>query len=394
MGTAAAPVRRHNGSRRGGRERFFQAAGRDCGQRLKGALAPSFNKAKDPGFSPLRGSIRTYNVCFLGFGNVNRTLVRLLRARAGELRDRYGILFRITGIASRRLGWMADLKGLDSYGAGDLDFSTLTALPRVSQHPDIRNWLAAAQADVLFEATSLNVETGQPAVDSIRAALEHGAHAITANKGPIVHAYRELRDLARSKGKRFLFESTVMDGVPVFSLFDELPAVHLEGFHGILNSTTNVILSQMEEGLSFDQALKKAQELGVAETDATHDLDGWDAAVKTAAVITVLMDTPIRLDQIHREGIGDLTPQAVRTARRDGWAFKLVCRARRTAMGVEASVAPEKVLSTQPMARINGTSSYIYFETDIFPGLAITEENPGLYATAYGMLADFIRATS
>ena len=342
----------------------------------------------------MRGSIRTYNLCFLGFGNVNRALVRLLADRAGELRDRYGILFRITGIASRRLGWIADSNGLDLSGAGAPDSSTAHTLPRVSRPPDIKDWLAAAKADVLFEATSLNVESGQPAVESIRAALEHRAHAITANKGPVVHAYRELRDLARSKGKRFLFESTVMDGVPIFSLFDELPAVHLEGFHGILNSTTNVILSHMEEGLAFAQALEKAREQGVAETDATQDIDGWDAAVKTAALITVLMNTPIRLNQIRREGIGDLTPQAVRSARRDGWAFKLVCRARRTANGVEASVAPEKVLSTQPMARINGTSSYIYFETDIFPGLAMTEENPGLYATAYGMLADFIRATS
>lgn len=256
----------------------------------------------------------------------------------------------------------------------------------------MRDWLAAAEANVLFEATSLNVETGQPAAGYIRAALEHGAHAITANKGPIVHAYRELRDLASKKGQRFLFESTVMDGAPIFSLFGELPTVHLQGFHGILNSTTNVILSQMEQGLTFDEALKKAQELGVAETDATHDIDGWDAAAKTAALITVLMDTPIRLDQIHREGIRDITPQALRTARRDGWAFKLVCRARRTANGIEASVGPEKVLSTQPMARISNTSSYIYFETDIFPGLAITEENPGLYATAYGLLADLIRA--
>lgn len=256
----------------------------------------------------------------------------------------------------------------------------------------VNDWLSAAQADVLFEATSLNVENGQPAIDHIRAALNHGAHAITANKGPIVHAYRELRDLAASTGKCFLFESTVMDGVPIFSLFDQLPAIHLQGFHGILNSTTNVILSQMEQGLSFDEALKKAQDLGVAETDATHDIDGWDAAFKTAALITVLMDTPIRLDQIVREGIRDLTPQAVRNAKRDGWPFKLVCRARRTENGIEATVKPEKVVSTQPMAKITGTSSYIYFETDIFPGLAITEENPGLYATAYGLLGDFIRA--
>jgi homoserine dehydrogenase len=334
---------------------------------------------------------------------VNRTLVRLLANRAGELQERYGISFRIAGIASRSLGWIAEPDGLNideilatGTTAAVTDTEKRRLEPPVAKTvcEQTTNWLAAARADVLFEATSLNVETGQPAVDYIRAALEYGAHAITANKGTVVHAYRALRDLAASKNKRFLFESTVMDGVPIFSLFDQLPAVHLQGFHGILNSTTNVILSQMEQGLTFEEALKKAQELGIAETDATHDIDGWDAAVKTAALITVLMDTPIRLDQIHREGIRDMTPQAVRRARRDGWAFKLVCRARRTAGGVEASVAPEKIVSTQPMAKIAGTSSYVYFETDIFPGLAITEESPGLYATAYGMLADFIRVAT
>ena len=320
--------------------------------------------------------------------------MQLLENRAQELHDRYNIAFRITGVASRRLGWIANPNGLDDLDLKGRDFSR--ADRRLDSHAasaaGVKDWLAVARADVLFEATSLDVETGQPAVDHIRAALTHGAHAITANKGPIVHAYRELRDLAAKQGKKILFESTVMDGVPIFSLFDQLPTVRLQGFHGILNSTTNVILAEMENGLSFDEALKKAQSLGVAETDATHDIDGWDAAVKTAALITVLMDFPIRLDDIAREGIRDLTPQAVRTARRDGWPFKLVCRARRTPDGVEASVKPEKVLSTQPMAKITGTSSYVYFETDIFPGLAITEENPGLYATAYGLLADFVRA--
>ena len=342
--------------------------------------------------------IRTYNLCFLGYGNVNRTLVRLLEDRAEELRARHGIAYRITGIASRTLGWIANPQGVDVNevcGAGASAREKLAPISnRSASSPavnDVRDWLAAARADVLFEATSLNVKDGEPAVAHIRAALEHGAHVITANKGPIVHAYRVLRDLAAKQGKRFLFESTVMDGVPIFSFFDQLPVIHLQGFHGILNSTTNVILSEMEQGLTFEEALKKAQALGIAETDATHDIDGWDAAVKTAALITVLMDVPVKLEDIEREGIRDLTPQALRNARRDGWPFKLVCRAKRTAAGVEASVRPEKVLSTQPMARITGTSSYIYFETDIFPGLAITEENPGLYATAYGLLADFVR---
>ena len=312
----------------------------------------------------------------------------LLEKKKQELHDR-GITYRITGIASRRLGWQANATGLSP---NEIVVPVPSVPPVVNAFSEVKKWLEAAQADVLFEATSLDVEHGQPAVDHIRTALEHGAHAITANKGPIVQAYGELRDLAAKQNKKFLFESTVMDGVPIFSLFDQLPAVHLHGFHGILNSTTNVILSHMEQGLTFDESLKKAQELGVAETDATHDIDGWDAAVKTAALITVLMDVPIRLDQIARDGIRDLTPQAVRNAKRDGWPFKLVCRAKRVGNEVRASVAPEKVRVSEPMARISGTSSYVYFETDLFPGLAITEENPGLYATAYGLLADFIRA--
>ena len=262
------------------------------------------------------------------------------------------------------------------------------------QKPDVRHWLKSAQADILFEATSLNVQNGQPAVDHIRAALTHGAHAITANKGPIVHAYRELRDLARAHNKRFLFESTVMDGVPIFSLFHQLPVIHLTGFHGILNSTTNVILSEMENGLTFDEALKKAQSLGIAETDATHDIDGYDAAVKTAALINVLMDIPIRLEEIQREGIRNLSADAVRSAKKESRPYKLVCRAKKEGEKVTATVRPEQIALKDPLSQISGTSSYIYFETDIFPGLALTEENPGLYATAYGMLADLVRAVS
>ncbi|MFY9740828.1 MAG: homoserine dehydrogenase [Candidatus Sulfotelmatobacter sp.] len=338
--------------------------------------------------------MRTYNLCFLGYGNVNRTLVQLLLDREPELRERDGISFRITGIASRRMGWIADPNGLDLEGRGfsraekDADLKAALA----AEVDDVGPWLSAARADVLFEATSLNVETGQPAIDHICAALQHGAHAITANKGPIVHAFRELRDLAKIRGKRFLFESTVMDGVPIFSLFDQLPAIHLQGFHGILNSTTNVILSEMGNGISFDEALKEAQSLGIAETDATHDIDGWDAAVKTAALIAVLMDVPVKLEEIKREGIRNLSAEAVRAAKKEGRPYKLVCRAKKDANRVTASVRPEQIPQTDPMAQITGPSSYVYFETDIFPGLAITEENPGLYATAYGVLADFVRA--
>ena len=336
---------------------------------------------------------RIFNLCFLGFGNVNRALVELLRLKSSELRASYGIAWRVTGVASRRLGWWANP---DGFGVDALLMnargSSLADL-RGQGCPRYTDWLRAAHADVLFEATSLNVETGQPAIDHIRAALEHGAHAITANKGPVVHAYRELRDLATRQGKRFLFESTVMDGVPIFSLFrDTLPAIEVQGFKGILNSTTNVILTGMEQGLSFADSLKKAQELGVAETDSTYDIEGWDAAVKVAALVNVVMDVRLLPPEVKRQGISQLTGEEVRAARTAGRPYKLVCRAQRTAAGVSASVQPEQLPLSDPMALVTGTSSIIQFETDIFPGLTITEENPGLYATAYGMLADFIRA--
>jgi homoserine dehydrogenase len=367
-----------------------------------GALGPREPFSFQPGFSPRGIRIHTHNLCFLGFGNVNRTLAQLLLDRESKLRDRHGISFRITGIATRSLGWIADPNGLDPEACVARTPWSAKAGSPVEEPSSVHNWLSAARADVLFEATSLSVQTGQPAIDHIRAALNHGTHAITANKGPIVHAYRELRDLATARGKRFLFESTVMDGVPIFSLFPQLPVIHLQGFHGILNSTTNVILSEMENGLTFDQSLKKAQSLGIAETDATHDIDGWDAAVKTAALITVLMEVPVKLEEIYREGIRGLTAEAVRAARKEGKPYKLICRAHKTEKtektgktterGITATVRPEQIPLTDPMSQISGTSSHIHFATDIFPGLAITEENPGLYATAYGMLADFVRA--
>src|SRR6185312_1367868 len=227
-----------------------------------------------------------------GFGNVGRALARLLIDQSTRLRDEYGIEWKLSGIASRRLGWLADPAGLDV--AALLDGS-MTVAPAY-EVGDVAHWLSAARADVLFEMSSLNAATGQPAISYLRAALQHGAHAVTANKGPVVHGYRALRDLAASTGKSFRFESTVMDGAPIFSLFRSgLPLARLSGFRGILNSTTNVILERMEAGI------RHAQALGLAETDPIADVDGWDAAVKVAALTTVLMDYPLPVEVVERE---------------------------------------------------------------------------------------------
>lgn len=312
----------------------------------------------------------------------------MLERKKPELAIRYGVACRITGIASRRLGWLATEAGFTPEKLLAGDFS------QAEQVPDIREWLSVGAADAVFETSSLTAATGRPAIDYLRTALEMGAHAISANKGPVVYGYRELSELAAAKGRRFLFESAVMDGVPIFSLFREtMPAVEIRGFRGVLNSTTNVILEGMEGGLSFDDAVKKAQELGVAESDPSDDIDGVDAAVKVAALANVLMHADLKLSDVQRYGIRDISSHHLHHARDLGQVWKLVCSANREPDGrVAAHVRPEHLKHDDPLAQVHGTSSVISFETDVLPQLILTEQDPSLETTAYGLLADFLSA--
>ncbi len=321
---------------------------------------------------------------------MGRALLRLLAAKSSELRDFYGIECRVTGIASRKLGWLCSEKG---FSPQEL-LSNELLMPDPIESSGIHQWLQYAKPQVVFETLSLNRENGQPAIDYLRQAIDSGAHAITANKGAVVYGYEELNALAGSKGKRFLFEATVLDSAPVFSLFREtLPAVKLRAFSGIFNSTTNVVLETMEAGRTFEEGVKTAQELGIAETDPAHDLDGWDATVKICAIARVLMGANLSPAQVSREGIRGLSPQLVQAARSDGKPFKLVARARFSEDGtVSAIVKPEQIASTDPLAGVRGTSLAIHFELDIMPGLTITSHRPNLQSTAYGLLADFINA--
>jgi homoserine dehydrogenase len=221
-------------------------------------------------------------------------------------------------------------------------------------------------------------------------------HAITANKGPVVHAYNELTALAESQGRKFLFESTVMDGAPIFSLFRAaLPAARLRSLRGVLNSTTNLILTRMEGGDSFEEAVAYAQSIGIAETDPSGDIDGWDAAVKVAALVTVLMNVPLKPVQVERQGIRDITRDDIAQARLQGKRWKLLCSAYQDGdheNEIIARVAPAMVERDSALYSIDGTTSIVQFETDVLGQLTILEENPGPHTTAYGLLADFINA--
>jgi len=329
-------------------------------------------------------------IAFLGFGNVGKALARLMIEKRQELIHRYDLVITTTGIATSRHGMAIDPQGIDLEAALS---SELADLNRVDGVNDSLEFIRKCGAQVLFENSPVNYETGQPAIDHLRLALELGMHAITANKGPVVHAYRELTDLARQKGRRFYFESTVMDGAPIFSLFREtLPASRLFSLRGVLNSTTNMILSRMEDGESFDAAVAYCQKIGIAETDPSGDVDGWDAAVKVAALVTVLMDIPLLPQQVDRQGIRGITPAEIERAKQDGKRWKLVCSAERVGEQVKARVAPECVGIDSPMYGVNGTTSIVQFESDVLGKLSIIEENPGPHTTAYGLFADFLNA--
>jgi homoserine dehydrogenase len=331
------------------------------------------------------------SLILVGFGNVGKAFVRLLQRKSDLLRDRYDLTYRITGIATGRHGMVMDPDGLDPQKILEVeDFSTLSRLPQPSSVIDL---IQRCPGDFMFENSPVNHETGQPAIDHIRTALQRKMHVVTANKGPVVHGYHELIALAAENGRSFLFESAVMDGAPIFSVFREpLPLTELHGFTGILNSCTNFILGMMDEGKSFEEAVSLAQSIGITETDPSEDIDGWDAAVKAAALVTVLMGVPMKPQQVDRTGIRSITPIMLAEARAAGERWKLVCTAVREGDDVHARVVPQRVRPDSPLFAINGTNSYVQFHTDVLPGLGIIESDPGPETTAYGLLADMINA--
>ncbi|MBV6449347.1 MAG: hypothetical protein MHPDNHAH_00057 [Anaerolineales bacterium] len=342
-----------------------------------------------------------HKLCFIGFGNVARSLVRLLDRKRDALKSKYGITYSVTGIATGSHGFAVNPNGLDVNKALELVESKLSIAPisnsLISNSLDV---IQHSSASVMFENSPVNYDSGQPAIDHVKASLNAGMHVITANKGTVVHAYRELTALAESKGRQFRFESTVLGGSPLFSTFREaMPLAELISFKGIINATTNLILSRMEDGESFDDAVKYCQSIGIAETDPSGDVDGWDAAIKVSALATVLMDSPLKPQEVERKGIREITPAMVNQAKGEKKRWKLVASAERIGNQIQARVAPELVESSSPLYGMMGSSSGLTFTTDVLPNYSvIISEREGMKGgpeeTAYGLFADFVNCAS
>ena len=337
--------------------------------------------------------MENYSICMIGFGNVGKAFAQLITRKTNQIADEYNISFIVVAIATGSHGQAINHAGINLKKALDISIKsgTLDELSEISTPASIQDFIALSKADFLLENSPVNYETGEPAITHIKAALANNMHAVSANKGPVVHAYDELTTLAHACNRQFLFESSVMDGAPIFSVFREaLPAAEINGFEGILNSCTNLLIEKMEEGSSFEEAVAYAQSIGIAETDPSGDIDGWDASIKMAALTTVLMGIPLKPQDVDRKGIRDLTPHLIRQAKKEGKRWKLVCTAEKMGGKITAKVSPQLVLPSSPLFSVNGTSSFVVFKTDVLPGLGILESDPSPETTAYGLLADIL----
>lgn len=312
-------------------------------------------------------------IALIGFGSVGRAFARLLHAKHAAYP------FRIAGIHTARHGTSYNPKGLSETP----DFGPAAG--------SVEEFLDNACADVAIEITTLNPDSGEPAISHIRAAFARGMHVITANKGPIAHAYAALRDEAKRAQVEFRFESTVMDGMPVFNTVrNNLPGIRILGFTGVLNSTSKLVVAAMQRGMSMADGIAEAQRLGVAEADATHDLDGWDSAAKAAALANVLMDARMTPQSVERRGILDLTVAEAMRLHHNGQTVVLVCRATAENGSIRLRVLPEVLSESDLLATAPGTSNLLLLHTDLMGTVGALSISPGVDQTAYGLFSDLV----
>ncbi|KAB8142583.1 homoserine dehydrogenase [Chloroflexia bacterium SDU3-3] len=332
-----------------------------------------------------------YRVILTGVGSVGRGFAEIVARRQAWIEQHQGVRILLVGAATR--SWCC-------YNPGGLDVAAvLQASERrdYSGLPDRQPWspaelIANAEADVLAEASPTDFATAEPATGYMRAALGRGMHVVTANKGPVALHGPALRQEAAARGLSFGYEGTVMAGTPSLRLgWSALAGCELREVRGIVNGTTNYILTQMEGGLPYAEALAEAQRLGYAETDPTGDVEGYDAAGKAAILATMLMGGSVLPDQVWRTGITGITPADIAAAAQAGERWKLIARVARAADGsLSASVEPMRVPMSHPLAHVSGATNALTYTTDLLGDVTLIGPGAGGTATGFALLSDIL----
>jgi homoserine dehydrogenase len=328
----------------------------------------------------------------VGLGNVGQALLQIIRDDADSLEKHYGVRFKVVAVNDMRLGSLYDPHGLqlgallEGAKAGDL-----TPVQAAQKGWSVETMLEQANADTLVEASFTNLQTGEPATTYVRKALSLGKHVVTTNKGPIALHFHELQSLAQEHGVRIGFEGTVMSGTPAMALgINLLAAAGIQRIQGILNGTTNFILSQMETGKSYENALVEAQSLGYAEADPTGDVEGFDAAGKVVILSNLVMGAKISMQDVDRKGITQLTAQDIQTAKEQGKRWKLIGAVENFGEQIKASVQPTALTVEHPLANVGGATNAITYTTRLLGEVTLIGAGAGRLETGYALLIDLL----
>ncbi|CUS03737.2 Homoserine dehydrogenase [Candidatus Promineifilum breve] len=337
--------------------------------------------------------MRTYRLALIGFGNVGQGLATILRDHGPALAGQHGAEFRVVAVNTGRHGSIYNPEGFDPGAllAAYEQTKRVDTLAAPYSGWDVSRIIDESNADVIVELTSSDLLSGEPAAGYIRAAIRQDRHVVTTNKGPVALFYPELSAAAAERGVMLGVEGTVMGGTPLLRVGRDLLAdAGVLRIQGILNGTTNYILTRMAEGESYKSALEEAQEKGYAEANPTADVDGYDAAIKIVILANLLLGIPLKLANVEREGIRELTSKDIVRAQKVGEVWKLVGWVERAPDMVKASVRPIRLPQSHPLASVSGAMNAVTFVTKLLGEVTITGPGAGRVETGYGVLSDLL----
>ncbi len=335
-----------------------------------------------------------FKLAFIGFGTVGQGLSEILLEKKDMLADKYDFHFTVVAISDIMKGSIYNKNGLDLSKILKLVNSgrKLDEYPEGVKGLDSLTTIKETNANTIIEITFTDVKTGEPALTHIKTALSEGKHVVSTNKGPVVNQAIDLLDMAKSKNLHYRFEGVVLSGTPALNLAKyTLAGNKIKGFRGILNGTTNYILTKMEEGMSYEEALKTAQELGYAEADPTGDVEGLDALGKVVILSNVVLGKKISWKDVQRKGITEITTKDIEKAKAEGKRWKLIGSAEIQEDGsVIAKVSPEKLPQTDPLASINNAINALTYITDELGPVTIIGPGAGRRETGFSLLIDLL----
>jgi len=335
-----------------------------------------------------------FKLAFIGYGTVGQGLTEILLEKQRMLEEKYDFTFSVVAISDLFKGSVYDDAGLDMKKILEIVKSgkKLDEYPSGIKGMDSISTIKDTVANTIIEVTFTDVKTGEPALAHIKAALQAGKNVVSTNKGPVVKQVVDLLDLAEKNNASYGFEGVVLSGTPVINLVKyTLAGNKINSFKGILNGTTNFILTKMEEGMSYDDALNTAQELGYAEADPSGDVEGFDALGKVVILTNVVLGKKITWEDVERRGITQITIKDIESAKKEGKRWKLIGSAEVKSDGsVKAKVWPEKLPLNDPLSGIGGATNALTFSTDELGPVTIVGPGAGRRETGFALLIDLL----